>query len=267
MSVDPIHISRTQLADYTPSRVSLRRSGHSLATAEILKLQLANAQARDAVHAKLDIPTLATGLTHRKLPFLQLASAASSRLEYLRNPAAGRTLSRDSQNALEVFPQNKTADKPAYDLVFVVADGLSALAVDRHALPLLDAALPLLGEGWTVAPICVVEQSRVAIADPIGEMLGAKISVILIGERPGLSSPDSLGAYITWNPRIGRTDGERNCISNIRPEGLSYEEAAKLLAFYLTESRRLNSSGVLLKPSEALLSELGPPTTLPDGKS
>jgi ethanolamine ammonia-lyase small subunit len=254
----------TSLSAYTAARVQLRQSGHSLATAEVLNLQLANAQARDAVHAKLDVSALVAGLTARaiawagsrdavvesaqaRVPVL-LTSAAATRADYLRNPGLGRTLSPASITQL----QNIASSQPhatACDLFFVIADGLSALAVDRHALPLLDATFPLLNPAWCIAPICVVEQARVAIADPIGELLGAKLSVILIGERPGLSSPDSLGAYITWNPRPGRSDAERNCISNIRPEGLSYVEAAKLLHFYLTESRRLQQTGTLLKPS------------------
>lgn len=236
------------LASYTPARVQLQRTGHSLATSEILNLQLATAQARDAVHATLDVPALIHALEQRELPTLVLTSGASSRAEYLRNPALGRTLSGNSEAALKGISTEAREPGIAYDLVFVIADGLSALAADRHALPLLDAALASL-EAWSIAPICVVEQARVAIADPIGEILGAKTSVILIGERPGLSSPDSLGAYITWNPQIGRSDADRNCISNIRPEGLSYQEAAALLHFYLTESRRLQQTGTLLKPS------------------
>jgi len=236
------------LSSFTPARVQLQRTGHSLTIAENLKLQMANAQARDAVHATLDVLALIHGLQQRKLPNLVVTSAAPNRAEYLRNPALGRTLSSYSEAALKAIATENVEPGVVYDLVFVVADGLSALAVDRHALPLLDIALGSL-DAWSIAPICVVEQARVAIADPIGEILGAKISVILIGERPGLSSPDSLGAYITWDPRTGRSDADRNCISNIRPEGLPYEEAAALLHFYLNESRRLQQTGTLLKPS------------------
>src|SRR5580700_11871243 len=236
------------LNTYTPARVQLERTGHSLATAENLQLQLANAQARDAVHATLDVLALIHGLQQRKLPNLVVTSAAPNRAEYLRNPALGRTLSSYSEAALKAMATENVEPGIVYDLVFVIADGLSALAVDRHALPLLDVALGSL-DAWSIAPICVVEQARVAIADPMGEILGAKISVILIGERPGLSSPDSLGVYITWDPRTGRSDADRNCISNIRPEGLPYEEAAALLHFYLNESRRLQQTGTLLKPS------------------
>jgi ethanolamine ammonia-lyase small subunit len=236
------------LTTYTSARVSLQQTGHALATAEILQLQLAAAQARDAVHANLDISALIAGLTQRNLPHIVLTSAAKTRADYLRNPTLGRTLSAPAENALKNHA-NESPDARNYDLAVVIADGLSALAVDRHALPLLDAALPLLDPSRKIAPISIVEQARVAIADPVGQLLRAQLSVILIGERPGLSSPDSLGVYITWHPRPGRTDAERNCISNIRPEGLSYQEAATLLLFYLTESRRLQQTGTLLKPS------------------
>src|SRR5271165_843809 len=128
-----------------------------------------------------------------------------------------------------------------HEVAFVIADGLSALAVQRHAVPLLEQVLPKLD--WRIAPVAIVEQARVAIGDEIGELLGAQLVVVLIGERPGLSSPDSLGVYLTWKPRIGRTDAERNCISNIRADGLSYPAAAQKLLFLMNESRRLKLSG------------------------
>jgi ethanolamine ammonia-lyase small subunit len=240
-------LSPHSLRAYTPARVSLQQTGHALATSEILQLQLANAQARDAVHARLDVSGMVAGLTQRNLPHMVLSSGTTNRIDYLRNPSLGRTLSDDSRMQLQGVSEKNAGD--TYDLVFVIADGLSALAVDHHALPLLDATVPLRDPVWRIAPICVMEQARVAIADPIGEILDAKISVILIGERPGLSSPDSLGVYITWNPRPGRTDAERNCISNIRPEGLGYSQAANLLQFYLDESSRLQQSGTLVKPA------------------
>ena len=248
-STTPPQLPPPPLQTYTPARVSLQQTGHSLATSEILNLQLANAQARDAVHANLDVSAIVAGLTQRNLPHQVLSSAANNRADYLLHPTLGRTLSNNSKIQLQSV--SKKSPDNMHDLIFVIADGLSALAVDRHALQLLDAAMPLLDSTWKIAPICIAEQARVAIADPIGEILSAKISVILIGERPGLSSPDSLGVYITWNPRPGRTDAERNCISNIRPEGLSYVEAANLLLFYLGESRRLQQSGTLLKPTVA----------------
>jgi ethanolamine ammonia-lyase small subunit len=235
------------LRDYTSARVALAITGSSLATREILDFQLAHAQARDAVHATLDVSSLLEGLRRRNLPCCALKSAAPDRVMYLRHPNLGRTLS--SESAAELKPAS-------CDVVFVVADGLSALAVNRHALALLDALLPLLDRNqWSIAPVCVVEQGRVAIGDAIGAALQAKISVVLIGERPGLSSPDSLGVYITWSPRPGRTDAERNCISNIRPEGLRYTTAANVLAFYLRESRRRQLTGVALKQNAISLGE------------
>jgi ethanolamine ammonia-lyase small subunit len=231
------------LASYTPARVALQKTGVSLATHEVLDFQLAHAQARDAVHAVLDVPSLREGLRARNLPALFLRSAAPDRSTYLRHPNLGRTLNAESAAQLKTQP---------CDVVFVIADGLSSVAVDRHALPLLDAVLPLLPAEWKLGPVCVVEQGRVAVGDGVGAALSAEISVVLIGERPGLSSPDSLGAYITWQPRPGRTDAERNCVSNIRPEGLSYESAARKLAFYLTAARAQKLTGVALKESSLL---------------
>ncbi len=227
------------LRQYTVARVGLNRAGSGLATREILDFQLAHAQARDAVHAAVDMPSLLGGLRERKLPYCVLKSAAPDRSTYLRNPGLGRRLSSESTAKLAAAP---------CEIVFVIADGLSALAVTRHALPLLDEVL-LLNHQWSVGPVCVVEQGRVAIGDAIGAALSAKISVVLIGERPGLSSPDSLGIYITWDPRPGRTDAERNCISNVRPEGLGYGAAAKMLAYYVHEALRQKLTGVGLKLS------------------
>jgi ethanolamine ammonia-lyase small subunit len=231
------------LREYTSARVALNRAGSSLATREVLDFQLAHAQARDAVNAVLDIASLLQGLQERGLGSLVLQSAARDRSTYLRHPELGRTLTAESAAKLAPAP---------WDVVFVIADGLSALAVVRHALPVLDQVLPLLDTDWSVGPVCVVEQGRVAIGDAIGASLQAKSSVVLIGERPGLSSPDSLGAYITWSPRPGRKDAERNCISNIRPEGLGYAPAARMLSFYLHESLRRKLSGVALKLTSAL---------------
>jgi ethanolamine ammonia-lyase small subunit len=229
----------SDLRQYTSARVALPRAGGTVATREVLDFQLAHAQARDAVHATLDLASLLNGLRHRALPFLALKSAAPDRAAYLRHPDLGRKLSRESAAEL-------TAS--SCDLVFVIADGLSALAVNRHALAVLDEVLPQLDRSaWSIAPVCVVEQARVAIGDSVGSALSARISVVLIGERPGLSSPDSLGIYITWSPAPQRNDAERNCISNIRPEGLSYQGAANAVAFYLKEARRRELTGVALK--------------------
>ncbi len=168
---------------------------------------------------------------------MTLTSAARDRSTYLRRPDLGRQLS----------PASLKIDSLAgsWDAAFVIADGLSALAVHRHAVPLLELLLARLD--WRIAPIAVVQQGRVAIGDEIGQLLGAPLAVVLIGERPGLTSPDSLGVYLTWQPQPGRTDAERNCVSNIRAEGLSYAAAAHKLLFLMNESRRLKLSGVRLK--------------------
>jgi ethanolamine ammonia-lyase small subunit len=236
-----------QLRALTPARVGLGRTGVSLETSDLLDFQRCHAQARDAVHARLESAALAAALV--KLTggtILRLHSAAADRVTYLQRPDLGRTLDEPSRTLLE-----KNSQAGGSDLALIVADGLSALAVERHALPLLAELLPRLEEwgleGWRLAPISIVEQGRVAIGDEIGAALDAEIAVVLIGERPGLSSPDSLGAYITWNPKSGRSDSERNCISNIRPEGLSYAQAAAQLGFILAAARRLRLTGVALK--------------------
>ena len=226
----------------TPARVGLGRTGVSLETSDLLDFQRCHAQARDAVHARLEGAALAAALRELTgVAILRLHSAAADRVTYLQRPDLGRRLDEPSRMLLE-----KTSQPEGNDLALIVADGLSALAVERHALPLLAELLPRL-EGWKLAPISVVEQGRVAIGDEIGAALNAEIAVVLIGERPGLSSPDSLGAYVTWNPKSGRSDAERNCISNIRPEGLSYVQAAAQLGFILAAARRLRLTGVALK--------------------
>ena len=230
-----------KLGDFTPARVDLGRTGHSVPTRELLDFQMAHARARDAVHAALDVRLLAAELRERNIEFVTLASAAPDRATYLRRPDLGRRLGVESRDRLT----------GTWEVVFVIADGLSALAVHRHAVALLTHVLPKLD--WCVAPVAIVEQGRVAIGDEIGEILGAQLSVVLIGERPGLSSPDSLGVYLTWQPRVGRTDAERNCISNIRAEGLSYPAAAQKLLFLMNEARRLKLSGVALKEDARLL--------------
>jgi ethanolamine ammonia-lyase small subunit len=201
------------------------------------------------VHARLDSAALAAEIERGGQPeVLRLHSAAANRAEYLQRPDLGRRLNEASRATLAEQPVGDV------DLALVIADGLSALAVERHAPALLQELLPQLS-GWVLAPICIVEQGRVAIADQIGAVLHAQISVILIGERPGLSSPDSLGVYITWNPHPGCTDAERNCISNIRAEGLAYAQAAAQLGYYLTEARRRHLTGVALKEETHLLKE------------
>jgi len=223
---------------FTPARVGLGRTGHSLPTAEWLRFQLDHARARDAVYEELDPTSLPK-------PHLLLRSAARDRSEYLRRPDLGGSLSENSRALL------KGGD---YDASIVIADGLSATAVHRHA-PLVWAALMrrLEPESWRLAPLTVVCQGRVAIGDEIGERLGARLVVVLIGERPGLTSPDSLGIYLTWDPRSGRTNAERNCISNVRPEGASYEGAAAELHWLMNAARVKRLSGVHLKSGAGLI--------------
>jgi ethanolamine ammonia-lyase small subunit len=241
-------LDRNALRAHTPARVALRAAGTSLATAEILDLNLSLAEARDALHAKLSIASLLPQLGSRGWNPITLKSAAHDRSEYLRRPDLGRQLSIESRAHLDdaASPQN------SHPLVIVIADGLSAIAAERHAIPLLDALTTLVA-ALRSAPVVIVEQARVAIGDEIGEQLKAQLLLLLVGERPGLSSPDSLGAYITWAPRIGRTDAERNCISNIRPEGLCYESAATKIAHYLKAATQSRLSGVALKEDSALL--------------
>ncbi|HXA64924.1 MAG TPA: ethanolamine ammonia-lyase subunit EutC [Bryobacteraceae bacterium] len=226
------------LREFTPARVDLGRTGHSLPTSELLDFQLAHAKARDAVHLPLDVTSLILELKQKNIPCVMLASEANDRITYLHRPDLGRRLNAESREQLAPL-------KSEYDAAFVIADGLSALAVHRHAAPLLELVLAKLD--WNIAPVAIVEQGRVGIGDEIGELLGSKLAVVLIGERPGLSSPDSLGIYLTWQPRAGCTDADRNCISNIRAEGLGYGLAAHKLLFLMNESRRLKLSGVQLK--------------------
>jgi ethanolamine ammonia-lyase small subunit len=240
------------LRSLTPARVGLGRSGVSLETHALLDFQRCHAQARDAVHSRLEAAALAALLQEiAGTEILRLHSAAPNRATYLQRPDLGRKLDEASN---QLATRVATTHSTSCNLALIIADGLSALAVERHAAPLIKELLPRL-EGWQLAPLCVVEQARVAIGDEIGQAFGAQISIVLIGERPGLSSPDSLGAYITWAPRPGRTDAERNCISNIRAEGLSYSQAAAQLGYYLTEARRRQLTGVALKEQSHVLKE------------
>lgn len=251
-----ISIRRLDLRDFTSARVSLPTTGHSIATSEVLNFQLAHAQARDAVHGVLHIPSFVQRLqtelpllAEATIPVLQLRSNAPDRITYLREPILGRTLHPDSVAQLQPAPS---------DLAIIIADGLSALAVERNAIPLLVNLLPrLLGTGWTIAPLSVVQQGRVAIGDPIGFRFGASLSLVLIGERPGLSSPDSLGAYLTWHPHPDRTDADRNCLSNIRDGGLSPESAGSRLLWYLEAARGRQITGTSLKEGAIELDATG----------
>lgn len=236
------------LRRYTPAHVGLGRAGVSLPTSVHLAFQVAHAQARDAVHDALDVLRLADHLSACGMATMRLHSAARDRAEYLRRPDLGRRLDEPSRQTLEAYQAPERAD--GCDLAVIVADGLSARAVQQHALPVIQRLVDQLGsqdEPWTFAPIAVVEQGRVAIGDEIGAGLGAALVLVLVGERPGLSAPDSLGAYMTWAPRQGRRDAERNCVSNIRPGGLAYDEAALRVAALLREARRRQVTGVALK--------------------
>jgi ethanolamine ammonia-lyase small subunit len=234
----------------TTARLSLGNTAPAISTSEHLRFHLDHALARDAVNTQLDITMLQQGLRDRGLQPLALHSNAADRKTYLRRPDLGRTLHPDSAQLL----REQATSNPNADTLFILADGLSALAIERHALPLLDATLPFLPAHSLLVP--VITNARVAIGDDIGSLLHAKLTVLLIGERPGLSSPDSLGVYITWNPHPGCTDAERNCISNIRAEGLSYTEAAARIAHYISEARRLQTTGIALKDPDTTTSHL-----------
>jgi ethanolamine ammonia-lyase small subunit len=237
------------LRRFTPARIGLGRAGVSLPTAAQLDFQLAHAQARDAVHRPLDVQALRGEIDTLGLDSVALHSAATSRAMYLQRPDLGRQLGTASRQQLEALQVQRHAQGVMqHDIAFVLVDGLSALAVQRHAAPLLATALATeAASAWTRAPVAIVEQGRVAVGDEIGALLDSRIVVVLIGERPGLSSPDSLGIYLTWAPRPGRNDAERNCISNVRPEGLGYADAAEKLVYLLEQALSRGLTGVGLK--------------------
>lgn len=225
------------------ARVGLERAGTALATEEVLAFQLAHAMARDAVHHPLDTAGLQVEFAEHSWPTLVLHSKAEDRTTYLRRPDLGRRL--DEQSGQQLVAHRR---KDCCDLAVTIVDGLSALAIHRHAVPFLRRLLPKFEDaGWSRAQLVLIEQGRVAIGDEIGGLLGSSLVLVLIGERPGLSSPDSLGVYMTWRPAPGCTDAERNCISNIRPEGLGYAEAAHRVFVLASEARRLQLTGIGLK--------------------
>jgi ethanolamine ammonia-lyase small subunit len=231
-----------ELRRFTAARIALPRSGASLATRALLEFRLAHARARDAVQADLDAARLAASLASLDLPVLAVESAAPDRPRYLLRPDLGRRLADEAAARLAAHAGS------AYDVVFVIADGLSARAVETHARPVLALLVPrLLSAGWRVAPLVVARHGRVALGDAVARALAAEIVVVLIGERPGLSAPDSMGAYLTFRPTAETTDAERNCVSNIRPEGLGYADAAFKLAHLLAAMRTRRVSGVALK--------------------
>ena len=229
------------LRAHTAARIALGRRGVSVPTKAQLAFQLAHAQARDAVHLALDGEALARALAAQGQDCVQLHSAAATRAEYLQRPDLGRRLDEGSRARLATAATG-------VDLALVAADGLSALAVQRHAAPFLAALRERLAlESWTLSPVMIVTQGRVAIGDEVGQLLQAKAVLVLIGERPGLSSPDSLGLYLTWAPQVGLLDERRNCISNVRPEGLAYAPAAYRLHYLLSQAFKRQLSGVALK--------------------
>ena len=240
------------LRRHTAARIGLQRSGASLSTAPLLDIQLAHARARDAVHAPLDVAALEAGLAPLGLPVLRIASAVEDKQTFLMRPDLGRRLASNAEITLAQQAGN-------YDVVFVISDGLSARAVQAHAVPVLAAVLPdLRAQHLRIAPLVIVRHGRVAIGDAVAAALRASCVVVLIGERPGLSAPDSMGAYLTWQPGPQTTDAGRNCISNIRPAGIGYADAAFKLVHILRALRARKLSGVRLKDdSDGLL--LGKP--------
>ena len=236
------------LKELTGARIALGRTGVSLPTKDILEFRMAHARARDAVHTALEIEPLFKALVDQGFEPISVASQAADRHTFLLRPDLGRRLSVDSVQTLTNLSND--TQRPLPSLAFVIADGLSAQAIQGHALALLEALrleLPQVQESAVV----LATQARVALGDEIGEILGAELVVVLIGERPGLSAPDSMSAYLTWHPKVGRTDVERNCLSNIRLEGLSYTEAAQKLAWLIKQAKILGKSGVELKEESA----------------
>jgi len=226
------------LRAHTPARIALGRAGASLPTRQVLAFGLAHARARDAVHHALDVERLLKELKDHNP--VSVRSAAPDRATYLTRPDLGRKLeSKLSGNA---------------EVVVAIEDGLSAIAVQTHAVPLLNE-LKRLSERWRSVPVVIATQGRVALGDEIGERMKAKLVVVMIGERPGLSSPDSLGVYLTYAPRVGRTDAERNCISNVRPQGLGYAEAARKLDWLAGAALARGLTGIGLKDESSLLAD------------
>ncbi len=258
-SIDPW----TQLKKFTQARIALGRVGSSLPTKEVLEFGLAHAMARDAVHLPLDVDTLEAGIQSQGFNTIQVHSRAPDRASYLLRPDWGRSL---DENSLSILGDYKKKLVQQVDLLIVVGDGLSSLAVSRHVQPVLEELRNALPMQWKLGPVVIASQARVAISDEIGQALGARMVAMLIGERPGLSSPDSLGLYLTYSPKRGSSDADRNCISNVRPEGLHYAAAAKKLVWLAKEASRLKVSGVMLK-DESDMQEIVQQTSLELTKS
>ena len=231
------------LQNYTPARIARGRAGHSIPTSELLKFQADHAQARDAVYSELDTKQLNDSINRAfELQIINLKSEINSRSQYLQRPDLGRTLSQASREDLMDISSSES------DICLVITDGLSADAINQNSIPILEKIIPeLIKFNWKIAPISIVQQGRVAIADEIGFLLKSEIVVVLIGERPGLTSPNSMGAYITLHPYVGMTDESRNCVSNIRPEGLDFQMATDKIMYLLTEIKTKKISGVRLK--------------------
>jgi ethanolamine ammonia-lyase small subunit len=236
------------LRAHTPARIALGRTGASLPTAEVLRFAAAHAQARDAVHQALDTDALMTALRADGWAVHSVTSAAADRATYLRRPDLGRRLATASAQSLQAL---QAPALPPPDLALVLADGLSAAAAQQHGVAVLAHLRTALAGALRLSPVFLATQARVALGDEVGELLGARAVLVLLGERPGLSSPDSLGAYLTFAPRLGRSDAERNCVSNIRPAGLAPAPAAARLAWLVREALRLRLTGVALKDGSA----------------
>jgi ethanolamine ammonia-lyase small subunit len=247
-----------RLRRFTPARIGLGRAGPALPTREVLAFGLAHARARDAVHAALDVPRLLGDLAAAGAPGgpagsggpapVVVRSAAADRATYLVRPDLGRRLAPGEAGRLSGHAE----------VAVVIADGLSAVAAQRHATPLLAALRARAPARWAEAPVVLALQARVALGDEVGAQMGARLVAVLVGERPGLTSPDSLGVYLTFDPRPGRTDAERNCVSNVRPDGLSYDEAARRVAWLAEAALARGLTGVGLKDeSDAALPAAG----------
>lgn len=229
------------LRQYTPARIALGRTGVSLPTRALLDFEWAHARARDAVAAVLDGAALSQALLEQGWQVLEVESRAGTAAAYRARPDWGRQLAAESQASLRAATHAQGCD-----LVIVMGDGLSASALQEHGPPLLDSLRSVLDSRWSLAPVIIARHARVALADEIGECLHARLALHLIGERPGLSAPQSLGAYVTFAPRVGRSDAERNCISNIRPEGLSFQIAALQIVDLLAAALHAGRSGTTL---------------------
>ncbi len=253
-----------KLREFTSARIALGRSGNSVPTDELLSFQLDHAQAMDAVHCSLNVDALVAQLSDSYSvleqtlePPVVVTSKVTDRFMYLQRPDLGRQLDEASWQKLEAISTEHNAE---LDLAIVVADGLSSIAIQNHAVPVITRLISLLtgdDHEWNLAPITVVKQGRVAVGDDVGQCFNAKAVLVLIGERPGLTSPDSMGMYLTWGAKRGSKDSDRNCISNVRPQGLNYDEACQRAFYLLKEARRLQLSGVNLKDRSSIDEESG----------